>query len=123
MGTLASLRHAVAEAITATGLPAFDHLPARLAPPCAIVAAAAPYLTSEDAPIGSHRMRLEVRLLVRPGDNATVTDDLDGLIEQAVTALSATTWAVEDVSQPYNLVSGSASYLAASLTINDDITL
>lgn len=123
MGTLTTMRRVVADVLTAAGIPTYDHLPARLAPPCALVAASSPYLTTEDAPHGSTRMRLEVRLVVRPGDNAQVTTDLDDLIETALAALVPTTWAAEEVSQPYNLVVGTTSYLATSLVINDDITL
>ena len=123
MGTLTTLRRDVAVTLTGAGVPTYDHLPPRLSPPCAILAAAEPYLTRDGAPHGAHRMRLEVRLIAAPGTNETVTDDLDDLIEQAHKAIDATTWAVEEVSQPYNLVIGQASYLAVSLTINDDITL
>lgn len=123
MGTLTTLRGVVAQVLTDAGIPSYDHLPARLAPPCALVAASSPYLTTEDAPHGSTRMRLEIRLVVRPGDNAQITNDLDDLVETALTALTPTTWAVEEVSQPYNLVIGTTSYLATSLVINDDITL
>lgn len=121
--SLATHRATVSAALTAAGLQAFDHLPDRLAPPCAVIAGADPYLTSEGAPFGSVRMRLEVRLVTRPGANEQVITDLDALIEDAIAALDTTTWAVEEVSQPYNLVAGSASYLTTTLTINDDITL
>lgn len=120
---LSDHRTQVTRTLTQAGLPAFDHLPERLSPPCAVVAAAEPYLTKEGAPFGSVRIRLEVRLVTRPGANDQVTTDLDAQIETAFKALSNTTWAVEDVSQPYSLIVGQASFLAATLTINDDITV
>lgn len=123
MASLKDLRNDVAQTMTDAGLPGFAYLPERLSPPCAIVSAADPYMTSEDVPFGTFRMKLEVRLVTRPGANETVTDDLDDLIAQAITALDDTTWAVEDVSPPYTLASSGGSYLAASLTINDNITL
>lgn len=121
--SLKSNRNQVAAALTAAGVPAFDHLPARISPPCAVIAGADPYLTKEGAPIGGVRVRLEVRLMVRPGANDVVVDDLDDLIETVYTTVENTTWAVRDVSQPYSLVVGQSSFLAVTVTIDDDIKL
>lgn len=124
MSVLSAARELVVSALKEANVNAFDHLPAPFSPPLAIVAAADPYVTTEGQPFGTYRMNLEVRLVVRGGSNDQVADDLDTITETVLKALEPTTFAVEEVSQPYNLTVGTqGSYAAVSVRINDDLTL
>lgn len=125
MSVLSAARELVVSALKEANVNAFDHLPAPFSPPLAIVAAADPYLSTTDgAPFGQYRLNLEVRLVVRGGSNDRVADELDDLTETVLKALEPTTFALTDVSQPYNLTVGTqGSYAAVSVRINDDLTL
>lgn len=101
---------------------AFEFLPARFSPPCAIVTPGAPYLTPGET-FGEHTLNLDVTLIVPPGDNKGMTTALDGLICRASARLATDGWAVGDVEQPVMLRANNAEYLAATLSISTPIIL
>lgn len=119
--SLAALRSEVAQTLTDASLKAFDHLPGRLVPPAAVVAAGSPYITPGDT-YGTFVARWDVVIVVPAGDNEVRTTDLDDALELALSALWGR-YAIEEVSAPYALEANGATYPAVRLTVTDNITL
>lgn len=119
--SLAALRSEVAQTLTDASLTAHDHLPGRLVPPAAVVAAGSPYIASGDT-YGTFLARWDVVIVVPSGDNEQRTDDLDDALETALAALSPR-YSIEEVSAPYALEANGAVYPAIRITVTDHITL
>lgn len=124
MSVLAELREELQGFLTEGGITAFDHIPARVQPPVAVVAAGSPYILEVfDAKTFNHdyQVRMEVTLIANQATNDIATDTLDDLICDTLIAL-ADHWEAE-VSQPFQLEVNNAVYLAATVSISTTVTI
>lgn len=122
MSAIATARAELVAALEAIDAKVTDHVPERLNPPAAMVVHGSPLLES-GATFGSHLVRFEVWLVSKLGANARMTDDLDALIESALTALVADDWGIESVAQPFTYAVNNASFLASTITVTTSINL
>lgn len=113
---LSTLRTEVSDALTGAGFKTTTFIPERVTPPVAIISAADPYVVETGTTFNSFLVRLEVTLVAGTATNAVATENLDGLIEEAIICLGG--WTVE-VSQPFMLSANNANYLSARLTITN----
>lgn len=121
MNTLEAQRLEIQTALLSAGMAVEDHLPERLAPPLAIIAAGSPYLEGGST-YGSFTARFTVVLICAQGTNATVTKDLDREVTTAVIALDDADFGLERVDQPTMLQHGGGNYLSTTLDIRRDVT-
>lgn len=98
------------------GLTGYDHVPARVTLPAAIITAGLPYLAAGDT-YGSYEVRHTVSLVTPQGANQAITQALDDLIEDAVVALADQGHAVPEVGPGYVYESNNGQYLAVDLTV------
>jgi len=122
MSVLADERSAVAAALEAAGIQSVDHIPGRLTPPIAVVSTGSPYL-APGGTFGSHELNLRVTLIAKNGANDVQTDELDGLIEKAATALLLTNWTVGEITQPAQIDVNGTAFLSTSINVSTPITL
>lgn len=120
MNTLEQLRTDLTAALTGAGVTVVDHLPERLVPPLAIVAAGSPYLENGQT-FGSYTARFTVILVCAQGTNATVTKALDADVTRCVVALDDSDFGLERVDQPTMLQHGNGNYLSTSLDVRFDV--
>jgi hypothetical protein len=106
---------------TATSLTTHDFLPARLAVPCAVVMPSSPYVADGDV-FGSFTASFTVDLVMGQAANKVTANGLDDQIENALVGLVNAGYSVESVSQPYSMEVNNATYLAATVTVNAQIT-
>lgn len=109
MSDLVDLRKTIRDELSAAGIEAHTPMPGRLNPPTAMVQPGDPYVAPGDT-YGSLEIRHEVWLFVRPGDNSRQADELDELIETALTVLIS--HGTTQVSKPFVYEANNASYLA-----------
>ena len=124
MTVLSELREELQDMLVAGGVTAFDHIPARVQPPVAVIAAGNPYITEVfDAKTFNHdyQVRMEVTLIASQSTNEVATDQLDELIVNTLTALHGH-WEC-DVTQPYQLEVNGALYLSANVQISTTVTI
>lgn len=114
MSTLKDLRGELAD--TVTGITTYDHVPARVNLPCALVVPGAPYITAGET-FGEKLVRFGLVLLTHPSINSDETDALDGLIETTQHALDAAGWRVEQVQQPAIQDLNGAEILATEIIV------
>lgn len=121
MSEITASKAEFALALTEAGLTVLPYIPARVTPPIVIMRSGSPYLVN--ASIG-HEFVLGLELVCVAGfaDNESTTEGLDQLIEDTINALPnyAT---MKGVSQPYALEANNATYLAADITTDLEITL
>lgn len=119
MVSLIALREALAATVEdATGVTAVASLPERPVPPIALVSQGSPYIQYEDsATFNELVVQLRVDLVVATATNVVSTDNIDEMIEAAVSGLLASDWLVNSVSAPYSLNANGANYLAVTLTV------
>lgn len=120
MNTLATLRRQIQDALTQAGMTVEDHLPERMSPPLAIIAAGSPYLEGGTT-FGSYTARFTVVLVCPAGTNATVTKALDASVTQAVVVLDGADFGLERVDQPTMLQHGGGNYLSTTLDVRRDV--
>ncbi|MFD6094668.1 hypothetical protein ACFWGN_21460, partial [Oerskovia sp. NPDC060338] len=106
--------------LTAAGLNGTDHVPERYTPPIAVVSYGSPMIET-GAVIGSHTVRLEATVVVAKGSNSKEMDSFDADITAALLALSENGWAVDRIDEPIMVSSGTATYLAATISMNADV--
>lgn len=114
--TLHELRQELADVLDAAGTTVVDHLPERLVPPLAIVAAGSPYVEPADT-FGSYRVRLTAVLVCSPATNDVATDALDEAVTAALVALDASDWGIERVDQPSMLAHANTHYLSTTVDV------
>lgn len=118
MNTITEHRHALADALTATGqLQGHPTPPERVVPPCAVITEGRPLLEAVAGTWG-HRLRLAVRLVVPPATNSAMTEQLDALVAAAVAILEGHPEHDYDVPTvgPYEqLEANGATYLSTEL--------
>ena len=113
---LSELRQEVATALEGAGLKTVSYIPERISPPIVLISAGSPYVEEQNTQFNTFLVRLELTIVAGTATNAVATDNLDGLIEQAIVCLGG--WTVE-VSQPFMLSANNANYLAARITITN----
>lgn len=118
MNTLTQARSTIEQALTAAGVPAVDHVPERLNPPCAIVQADSPWLEPGGA-FGEFHVHYNVTLVAARAANKVATDALDELVAASVIALVALdgAWGLERVEGPISLTYNAAEYVAATIAV------
>lgn len=120
---LKKARQDAANVLTEQGLNAYVYSPEKFSPPLAYVIAGSPYIDSEGASFAHRRIHLEARLVTRPGSNEAQTDNLDADIENALIGLINAGYSVETVTQPYALLTDSATFTAVSIHMTTTIRL
>ena len=95
MNAVRASREAIVAAL-APVVPCLTYVPEVVNPPLAVLVPGRPFMTTRDAGFCRLLARFEVFLLAPVGTNEGMTDDLDGLLMQAVAAL----WDVVDVTDP-----------------------
>lgn len=113
-------RERLTTALEDAGLTVYDHVPERLVPPAVIVTPGSPYLASGDV-YGTFRVALTASVVAATATNATATQALDNLVETAVVAAVSEGFDLENASTFYAFTSGTASYLAADISLADTI--
>lgn len=116
MNTLAVLRGDLQQVLEGTGTTVLDHLPERLAPPVAVIAAGSPYIEPGET-FGSWTVRHTVVLVCSPATNVTATRQLDSIVSSALVALDAADWGIERVDQPTMLAHGNAHFLSTTIDV------
>lgn len=86
--------------------------PERIIAPAIIIHPSDPYLTEEGQTYGHLGVNLVASLITSTGDNATVTDQLDDLIEATCAALDITS-----ISEPFTFTWLDTKYLAVNAAI------
>lgn len=107
---------------TSTGLTTHDYNPARLNVPSAVVMPGTPYVTDGDV-FGSINANYSIELIMGTAANSVTASGLDDQIENALVGLINAGYSVENVSQPYAVDINNGTYLAATITVNANISL
>lgn len=120
---LTATRLEFAEALTNAGLTieVVPFIPGRITPPVAIIRPASNYVRP-DLLRAEWRLGLEVDLIAATADNELADEELDGLICDFVAALPAYA-TLSSVSAPTGLTTGNADYLAATASVEINMTL
>lgn len=115
--TLAALRGELDTILSGAGMHVADHMPERLNPPVAFLAAGSPYVESGDT-YGTFAVRFTVVLVAPRAVNAASTAGLDRLVAAALTAVvEAPGWGAERVDQPSLLAANNTEYLSTTLDV------
>lgn len=123
MSTLGDAREALGLVVkNATGLKTYDGLQARTNVPCAIVMPGSPYVVDGDV-FGTFRASYTVDLVMGTAANSVTQTGLDAQLETALIALVNAGYSVDNIGQPYAMELNNATYLAATLTVNANISL
>lgn len=105
------------------GLEVLDYVPERVVPPIVIISPGSPYLSTES--VGNdYRLALNLTLVAGTATNEEVTEALDELIADTVSAVADIGYAVlKSVNPPFRLAVNTAEYLAAEINLDLSITL
>lgn len=120
MTSLHNARQAIIDAVGNIDAMTFDYVPGRLAPPALIVLPGSPYIEPGDV-FGSFLVRHTLSLVMSQGANETITENTDNLIETVLTALMDANVSIDEVSTFYVYESNGGQYLAADITISDNL--
>lgn len=121
---LTTAREAVAETLKdALDVRSHATMPDRIIPPTIITLPGTPYLTTSGTTFRSFTFGLDVVLVADAKVSSTGSETLDGLIDDAVVALVNSGVGVLEVSEPWQLSSGTATYLAATISTTQPIYL
>lgn len=93
-----------------------DHLPDSVAPPCAIMGWAEPWLSPSTMCVW--RSRIEIMCVAQRIEPGGKLETLEEMISLIIPKLKRTDYTVEDVTSPFPLQVGGVDYLAASININ-----
>lgn len=124
MSALQDAREAMAELLASEldGAQSFPFMPDRFTPPAAIILPGAPYLTSSGT-FGTFTLGLEVIVVANATVNETGANALDQLVDDATVALVNAGISVSEVSEPWQMSSQNAKYLAATITTSQPVSL
>lgn len=128
MGFITDARAELVEALSSVGVEGFshtvkvfDHVPGRVNPPAIFAVHGSPTVEGGDT-FGSYKVNFELWVISRLAANSRMTDELDDLLEQTLTALAADGgWVVGEVQQPFLATLGSESYLASVITVSSAV--
>lgn len=119
--SITTTRSELRDALQPIAATIFDHVPERFTPPAALIVHGSP-LIEAGTTFGARLLRFEVWVVSSLGANARMTDDLDTLLDATLDALTADSWTVERVSQPFAYTVGGGTYLAATITVTTTTT-
>jgi hypothetical protein len=103
------------------GLTVLDYVPERIVPPIVIINSRTPYLTPSR--LGTeYLLNLELVLIAATATNKQATEKLDEAIEAALKAMPRYARVLQ-VNEPYEMQTNNASYLAANISVELEITL
>ena len=121
MNTLAVLRQDLTASLVTGDLRVVDHLPERIVPPLALLAAGSPYVEAGDT-FGSYVVRFTVVLVASQATNQVATTELDEAVTAALVALDNGNWAIERVDQPTMMQSSNTHYLSTTIDVLRKVT-
>jgi hypothetical protein len=107
--------------LEAGGLTVLDYVPERIVPPIVIINSRTPYL--EPSRLGTeYLLNLELVLIAATATNKQATEKLDEAIELALKAMPRYARVLQ-VNEPYEMQTNNASYLAANISVELEITI
>ena len=109
-------------ASTAVGYTVLPYLPERLAPPAGFVIPGGPYL-EPGITFGAFLIRFECHLAFQGVNNESASTSVDSSVEDAIVAVINDGWAVESVSEPFEVTLGGTSFLVVQLQVTREIAL
>ncbi|MGC5584149.1 hypothetical protein [Ornithinimicrobium sp. W1665] len=115
MNTLRALREDLQAVLAPIGT-VLDHLPERITPPVAIIAAGSPYVEAGET-FGSWSVRFTVVLVASQGTNQTATRQLDHVVAATAVALDQGAWDVERIDQPTMLGHAGTHFLSTTVDV------
>lgn len=118
MNPLAQSRENMRAALEAAGITTYKYVPETIAGTCAVIQPGTPYLDDTEQPYDTYKVSWLVSLIIESGTNERVTAELDALIFTALELLE-----VSEATQPFEFSDHGARYLAANLTVTDNITI
>lgn len=119
--TLTGLRREVKDLLTDAGLRGTDTAGRNWTPPYSLVSWGSPVLETGST-FGSHIVRLDVAVVVKPGSNSVSADALDADLNKAIFALVDGGWTIDRVEEPF-LLENQNGALAIELSISAEIKL
>jgi hypothetical protein len=103
------------------GLTVLDYVPERIVPPIVIINSRTPYLTASR--LGTeYLLNLELVLIAATATNKQATEKLDEAIEAVLKAMPRYARMLQ-VNEPYEMQTNNASYLAANISVELEITI
>lgn len=103
------------------GLTVLDYVPERIVPPIVIINSRTPYLTPSR--LGTeYLLNLELVLIAATATNKQATEKLDEAIEATLKAMPRYARVLQ-VNEPYEMQTNNASYLAANISVELEITI
>lgn len=120
--SLSTERQLISDTLSLAGIKVYDHVPARLQPPAAVLIAGSPYLVPGER-FGTFKVAWNISLIAGTAPNDQATDALDSLIEDAVVAVVNAGYDLEQVSEFGVFPSNNAEYPAVGMTIAREIEL
>jgi hypothetical protein len=103
------------------GLTVLDYVPERIVPPIVIINSRTPYL--QPSRLGTeYLLNLELVLIAATATNKQATEKLDEAIEAALKAMPRYARVLQ-VNEPYEMQTNNASYLAANISVELEITI
>lgn len=121
MNTLATLRSELSAALASTDLRVMDHLPERIVPPLALIAAGNPYVGRGNT-FGSFEVRFTVVLVCSQSTNQVATNELDDAVTTTLVALDNADWNILRVDQPTMLAQANTHYLSTTVDVARTVT-
>lgn len=103
------------------GITVLEYVPERIVPPIVIMNSASPYLTVSS--LGNeYILSLELVCVAATATNKQATEKLDEAIANVLTALPRYA-RMTRVNEPYEMQTNNASYLAANISVELEITI
>jgi hypothetical protein len=103
------------------GLTVLDYIPERIVPPIVIINNRTPYLTPSR--LGTeYLLNLELVLVASTATNKQASEKLDEAIETALKAMPRYARVLQ-VNEPYEMQTNNASYFAANISVELEITI
>lgn len=123
MSVIEATRAALAATVaTATSLTVRPYLPERLTPPAGFVIPGGPYLEPGIA-FGGFLIRFECHLAFKAVNNESASNRVDTTVEDAIVGVINAGWAVESVSEPFEVTLGGTAFLVVQLQVTREIAL
>lgn len=107
--------------LDAEGINVLDYVPERITPPIVIINSATPYLTPSSL-AKEYILSLELVCVASTASNKQATEKLDEAIANVLTALPRYA-RMTRVNEPYEMQTNNASYLAANISVELEITI
>lgn len=123
MSVLGTLRQDIADVLAEdTDFPTLSFIPGRIVPPLYIVSQGSPYITSGNT-FGTFEATFSVEVISATASNDTNTEAIDTMIEEALVSLVNQGLSVTSATQPYQLDTNNAQYLASTIAVTKTVKL